>query len=861
MRAQGAPISFDRVAPIVRMRHERVPRADTTRSGGLMMFVQDLRYALRSLGRSRAFTAAAVLTLTLGIGANTAMFSVIDPLMLRPLPVRDPEQLRLLLGAEPGQRPAGGFTNAVWEAIRDQQHVFASVFAWSGAQTFDLAEGGTTRPIDGDMVSGGYFAALGVGAAAGRLFNAADDHRDCTPVAVLSYAFWQSYFGGASGAIGGRLTLNRQPFEIIGVAPARFRGLEVGRKFDVAVPICASALFDRRNVGSRNRWWLNIGARVAAASPPEKVQAALDALSPSVMSAAVPNGDAAGQKRFLATRLVTVPAATGDSALRRTFGEPLRLLMAGVAIVLLIACSNIAGLMLARGRARAREIAVRAALGASRRRLVRHLLTEALVVATIGATFGALLGRWTAALLFTSLSTGRSPVFIDVSLDARVLAFTVSITALTAMLIGVVPAFRSTRVSLMSAMKGIPAGAPERRPRVHAGAWMVMAQVALTLVLLTGGGLLVRTFVNLTRLDAGFDRHDLLVVTARAPWFAADTVKLSPEERTAVFEAITRRIESLPGVVAVARAFTTPIGDDNWVTRVNVESRDGDSGPTSRTYLNRVTPRYFSTLRTPFLAGRDFDITDTATSERVAIVNRTFASRFFDGGNALGRRFTIGNSAESAPNRIVGIVKDSKYETLREAVPATAFLPATQPPRGSEAQEFVVRTSSSAAALIPTVQRAIGEITHELPLRFQTLDEQVADSIAQERLVAMIAAFFGLLALLLAAVGVYGLLNYLVTQQRLEFGVRLALGAAPGSILRLVLRNVSIVLAAGTALGLAGSLFTLKLLNRIVFGLEPHDAPTIVAAVCVLAAATLVAGYLPARRAASVDPTITLRSE
>ncbi|MGH9791779.1 MAG: FtsX-like permease family protein, partial [Candidatus Acidiferrales bacterium] len=563
----------------------------------------------------------------------------------------------------------------------------------------------------------------------------------------------------------------------------------------------------------------------------------------------------------LQTRLVTVSAATGPSALRRRFGEPLRMLMAGVALVLLIGCANIASLMLARATTRAKEIAIRTALGASRSRVVRQLLTESVLLSSLGAALGLLFARLGSGLIVQNLATGGNRVFVDVSLDGRILGFTAGVAVLTGILVGLVPAVRSTRVSLIAATKSRQIAGSERRSRFHAGKWIVGGQLALSLVLLIGGGLLLHTFVKLLTLDAGFDLNNVLLVTVKAPWFAADTVKMAPEQRAAAYDEIGGRLRAIPGVISVARSFTTPIGSDNWYTSISADAANVPTGEQATAYFNFVTPGYFTTLRTPLLAGRDFDQRDTKNASPVAIVNESLTRRFFPGVKALGRSMSFRRAGQPVLVEIVGIVKDSKYQSLREVTPPTVFLPALQAPPGGEAAEFVVRTSTPPSALIPTIQRALVDVNREFTLKFHSLAEQVADNLVQERLLATLSAFFGALALLLAMIGLYGVLNYLVTNRQTEFGIRMALGAAPASILGLVMRDVAIIVVGGVASGLAVALASVKLLQRMLFGLEPRDPLTMVTAVCLLSAMALLAGYLPARRAARVGPMIALRSE
>lgn len=821
---------------------------------------QDLRYATRSLRNAPVLATVVILSLALGIGANTAIFSLMNAVILRYLPVEKPQELVTVLRQAPGRSATNGFSNPLWEALRDQQDVFSGVFAVSPALQFDMAQGGVVRNVNGFFASGNFFNTLGVLPAAGRLLVSDDDKRGCSPVAVLGHQFWQSHFGGVESAIGGSIALNGMPFLIVGVSPARFHGVEVGKDFDVTLPLCASAMFDSRNIDSRTRWYLDIIGRAKAGVTHEQLNARLEILAPSVMRAAMPTEwDSDGRQRLLKTKLLAVPAATGTSDLRDTFGEPLKILMAFVGVVLLIACANIASLMLAKATTRRKEIAIRKAIGASQNRLVRQLLTETVLLSLLGAGLGVLFARWGSSILVSNLSTGRNSLFIDLSLEWRVLAFTAVLAMVVGILMGLLPALRATDIELMEAMKARTAAGGEHRSRFRAGKWIVAGQVALSLVLLIGGGLLLRTFVKLLTLDLGFDRSNVLVVVAKAPWFAEDTVKIQSQRRTATYAEIGRRLRAIPGVSSSALSYTTPIGDDNWYSDLHSELPDAPSGEAATVYFNFVSPGYFATLRIPLSAGRDFDERDTANASKTAIINETLARKFFPGVNALGRHFKWGT--EPGQVEVVGIVKDSKYESVRQQAPATAFLPAAQVPARAFAEEFELRTSGPPSTLIPAVKLAVAEVNPQIPLEFHTLADQVNDNLVQERLLAKLSGFFGTLALLLAMIGLYGVLSYLVTQRQAEFGIRMALGAQPVSILRLVMGDVVVLLAGGLATGLAISLVTVKLLQKLLYGMESRDPITMVCAVCFLAAMALLAAYLPARRATRVDPMIALRYE
>lgn len=822
----------------------------------------DIRYALRQIRKSPAFAATAVLTLALGIGANTAIFTLMNAVMFRFLPVQDPKELVKLQMQGPAHTVPGGdypFTNAIWEAVRDQQTVFSNSFASSHAEQMDLASAGAVHYISGVFVSGGYFGTLGVRPAAGRLISTSDDYRGCPPVAVLSYGFWKSHFGAAESAVGSTISLRGHPFQIIGVTAPRFYGVEVGKNFDVALPLCASAPFDKRNLDSRGRWWLQIIGRIKPGLSLDQVRAGLALISPGVMAATMPHSeDAAFQKRFLSTRLNVAPAGTGISELRGAFRDPLRALMAIVVLVLIIACANIAGLLLARMTVRDKEIAIRKALGASRGRLMRQLVTESMLLSLLGAAVGLLFARWGSTLLVQNLSTGRNPVFLDLSLDRTVLGFSLAIAMLTGLVMGMLPALNSSRVDLTEATKTRTSGEGSRA-RSKAGRWIVAGQVALSLVLLVSSALLVRTFVKLMAVDLGFDPNHVLIVSIRPPWWAADDIKMTPEQRAVLDQELDRRLRGLPGVVSASRSFTEPLGDDNWVDEIVTDSSSALSEPI---YFNFVAPEYFATLRTPIVAGRNFNQGDTRNSQPVAIINQTLARHSFAGVNPLGHRIAV--FAANKPlvwMEIVGIMKDSKYARVWESTKPTVFLPATQPFDGVTVEQYELRSAAAPETLMPMVQRAVAEVNPRLPVEFHTLAEHVDDSVAQQRLIAELAGFFGALALVLAMIGLYGVLSYAVSQRQVEFGIRMALGAQPSSIFRVVMSDTFVVLAIGIIAGVGLSLATVRLLQKMLFGLSPYDAPTTLMAVGILAAVGFLAGFLPARRATRVDPMVALRYE
>ncbi|HKD91590.1 MAG TPA: ABC transporter permease [Terriglobales bacterium] len=818
---------------------------------------QDLRYALRSMRKSPAVAAVVVLSLALGIGANTAIFSLIDAVMLRFLPVQKPQELVLVRRQLNGGRGSPSFTNPLWEALRDRQDVFSAPFAWS-TDRYDLGHGGAVQNANGLVVSGGYFQALGVTPVLGRLISQADDHRGCPAVAVLSYGFWQDHFGGATSVIGQSISLDQQSLEIIGVSARGFYGLDVGSKFDVALPLCATTLFDGKEsrLDQRSWWWLMTGGRLKPGVSEREATARLTGQSPVIMNAALPpDWSKEQQQRFLSAKLVSSSAATGVSALRNNFGQPLTILMTIVAAVLLIACANIASLMLARATTRTKEMAIRKAMGASRSRLTRQLLTESLLLSAVGAVCGLLFARWGSALLVRSLSTTRSNIFLDLTPDSRVLAFTAGLAIVTGLLVGVLPALRSTRVALIAAMKGSQDSEGAHVARFRAGKWIVAGQVALSLVLVLGGGLLLRSFYKLVTLDLGFDRNNVLLV--RASLQTDDNAK-----KATTYVQMEDRLRSLPGVTAVSHSFTTPLSGREWNNFIHPDAPNPPTGEEALAFLNAVTPDYFDVLRTPLLAGRQFTATDSQTAPPVAIVNQTFAKRFFGGKAVLGKQFRIeGRTGQTMPLvEIVGVVEDSKYEDMREEPQPTGYFPLSQTPQFS-GDNFELRTNMAPSAMAAQVQTAVAGVNKEVTLAFTTLTQQVDDNLVQDRLLAKLSGFFGALALLLAMIGSYGVLSFMVTQRQTEFGIRMALGAQPTSILRLVMSDMLAVLIGGIAVGIGLSLATVRLLQKMLFGLSPHDATTMLIATGVLAAAGVLAGLMPARRATRVDPMVTLRYE
>jgi putative ABC transport system permease protein len=815
----------------------------------------DLRYAVRSLRANRGFALVAILSLGLGIGANTAIFSLIDAVLLRSLPVARPQELLELTMPENGLE----FTNPLWEAIRDRQDVFSGVFAFSSTR-FDLASGGEARPVDGAWVSGDYFRTLGTRPAAGRLLARQDDYRGCGPAAVLGHDLWRSAYGGRADVVGRTVSLDGHPFEIVGVAPRGFSGTEVGRSSQIYAPLCAKAIVEADGGGLDERlyWYLHLIGRPRPELTPARIAARLAAISPEVFRATLPpDDDADRQRSYLRTTLRTESAANGFSDVRSQFRPALFALMVVVGLVLLIACANVANLLLARASTRRREIAIRLAIGAGRARLVRQLLTESLLLSLLGAGVGLLFASWASRLLVRYFSSRGEAVWLDLSLDGRVLAFTLLVATGTAVLFGLAPAWRSTRVDPQTAMKANQRGIAEGHSRFGAGKALVVGQIALSLILVLTAGLLLGTFRQLATLDPGFRADGVLIasVDLRNGGY--------PEEQLPrVKQEILERLRAVPGVRSASASSLTPVSGRGWNGPITVAGYTPTGKRDAMVFLNAVSDDFFATLGTPLLAGRDLGRGDVAGGPRVAVVNEALAHKFFSGRSPIGQGFDL----ESGPGpktrlEIVGVVRDTKYRSLREEPEPVAYLPMTQGGIGGPSVEIELRSSGRAAALIPSVTAAVAEVDRGLSLRYTTLADQLSGSLMRERLLATLSGFFGALALLLAAVGLYGTMAYSVARRRNEIGIRIALGAVRARVMRLVLGEVGRLVALGVLLGGAAAALGVRWMTPFLFGVAPSDPAIWVGSALTLAAAALAAGALPAWRAARLDPMSALREE
>jgi predicted permease len=826
--------------------------------------LRDVKFAFRLMRQTPMVSLVAMLSLALGIGANVAIFSLVNALMLKTLPVYEPERLVILQqpSSDAGRAAGTSFTNPQWEYLRDHQDFLSGMAAQGGAR-FNLNAGGEARHVAGMFVSGRFFDVLGLTPVVGRSFTAEDDQRKggpAGPVAILGYGFWQREYGGNPQVVGRGIYLDGHAFTIVGVAPPPFYGLEVGRTFDVAVPLGTEPIIRGAESGldRRSMWWLRIIARLAPGQTIEQAEARLAAIHPALRTATMPEQyRVEDQKRYIESPFELQSGGTGLSFLRTRYSQPLFVLLGIVALVLLIACANMANLLLAQSAARRRELAVRLSLGASRWQVARQLLLESLLLSFIGSAAGVLLAVWGSRALVQLLSTRTASVTLDLALDWRVLAFTTTVGIVTGLLFGVAPALRATRLTPATALRDHSRGVVSGGARVNVGHGLVALQVAISFVLVLGASLFVRTLVDLTAQEMGF-RHDGVLIAN----IDLRRTGATDKERPALFEQLRDAVAAAPGVQGAAVSVLTPISNTVWNDLVTVPGYDAPERERSANF-NRVTPGYFAVMRTPLLAGRDISATDRVGSPKVAIVNEAFAKKFLSGQNPLGKTFMIGlpGRPDSGNYEIVGLVADAKYASLREPAPPTMYTAWAQSDTAMSSATMTLRGIGAADSHRATTLDAIQTVTKDAVVNFRAFEEDINAAVIQERLVASLSAFFGILALLLAAIGLYGVMSYSVARRRNEIGIRMALGAAPQKVMRLVLANVALVTAVGLAVGIALAVGTGRFINTLLYGLVVGDLTMVLIAAVTLGGAAALAGYMPARRAARVDPMSALREQ
>jgi putative ABC transport system permease protein len=841
------------------LQHERTRDVDVVQ--WLQSVAADVRYALRALRHSPGFAAVAILSLALGIGANTTIFTLLDSLVLRPLPVANPHQLAAITY---GDKPVSGeyFTNPLWEQIRDRQDAFSVLTAF-GETSFNLTEGGEARRIPGSYVSGDYFNVFAVAPAIGRLLTRSDDVRGCAAIAVLNYRFWQREYGSARDVVGRSIRLSGHPFEIVGVAGATFRGPDVGREPSVYLPICSEPVVRgaASSLDQRGHWWLRVIGRLAPGVDVAQAGARMAAIARTVYEQTIPRHWAADSQREYVTRSLHVyPAGRGFSEMRSEYRTALYALMAGVGLILLIACANVANLLLSRAEARHREVAIRVAIGAGRSRLLRQMLTESLVLALAGTALGLVIAQaGSRAMVGMIVAQGPAgPVSLDLGLNARLLAFTIATATTTVLLCGLVPAWKATRIGPQAVMKAQARGVVEGHSRWTLGKALVVAQIALSLVLVVSAGLLVGTFRNLSRLDPGFNADGVLLVETdlRRAEVPASGV-------AAMHRAILDRVRETPGVVSASSADLVPIGGMSWNDELVVDGYSPKSMMDAVTWFNEVSDAYFATMDTRLIAGRDFDATDVPGSEKAAIVNDAWGRKFFGNDSPLGRHFRVkvGDSL-TPPYTIVGVVENAAYKSLRAGVEPTAYVASSQNAAPGPIRILEVRTNAAEpTSLVPAVKQVMRDIHPGITLEFGTLARQIGDSLQRERMLAVLSGLFGALALALALLGLYGVMSYSVARRRSEIGVRIALGAVRGRVIRMVLSEVTIVVVMGILIGVAGATAASRMVTTFLYGVGPREPGVYLLAVGMLALVALGAGLVPAWRAARVDPIEALREE
>lgn len=834
---------------------------------------RDLRYAVRTLSRSPIFTIVAIISLTLGIGANTAMFQLLNALVFRPVPVANPQELvevnlpeRDLEQMRDNHPRWPALTYPLFEGLRERQKAFSVMFAWADDR-LNLAPRGEERLLPAVWVSGDYFPALGLTPALGRLFTAAEDRPGCgLPGVVVSHDYWQRALGGDPQAIGRRLTIEAASVEVIGVAPAGFLGLQVGQRFDVALLFCSLPAVrpGSQNLTSGVQWWVTAMGRLEPGWTIERAEAHLRTIAPALFAATLPPGyPPAGVNAYLGATLTAQSASTGRSSLRQRYVTPLTLLLAMTALVLLIACANLTNLMLARGALRRRELSLRLALGASRARLISQLLCESLVLALISVILASILAQTISRSIVWLLSTTRQPIVLEVTPDWRVLAFLATVTLATCLLLGLTPAIRASRGAPGDALQGGERTVAGDRDSLMFRRALVVTQVAISLVLVVGALLFARSFRNLLLEPLGFEPQNVLIVNTAHPLPAPP-----PERELEIRREVIAALRAIPGVQTVGETFILPLSGNNSTSTVWPEVGGGaqqqqqqQSAPRQVVSFNRVTRGFFDTVGMTLLAGREIRDTDTAESQPVAVVSETFARTIVPGGNPIGRRFWVEASSNS-PERlyeIVGLVADAKYRNLRDEPRAVAFVAIDQ--RGGNGADgvYVVRTNLTVQAVTPAVRDALARVNPNLRYRLRTLDGEISNTLVRDRVMATLALLFGLIASLLAAVGLHGIVSYAVERRRREIAIRLALGASREAIKRSVLRESGLLVGIGLVIGVILSVSVMDAARALLFGLTPRDAGTIALAVAALALIALTASVIPARRAMRVDPMSTLK--
>jgi predicted permease len=830
--------------------------------------LQDLRYAVRMLTKSPGFTVVAILTLALGIGANAAIFSITDQVLLRLLPVQKPEELVVLHspGPQPGRNWSDGDRSVVWsypmyKDLRDNNQVFSGLLARFATQA-SVSGQGQTELADAELITGNYFEVLGVRPALGRVFNSQDETMPgANPVLMLSYGYWQRRFGRDPGILNKQLVVNGISMTVVGVVRPGFFGVQVGQTPDIFVPITMKAQMTPNwdGLADRQDHWLAILGRLKPGISSAKAEAGLQPEYSAILQSEVSALKSSPQtkKDFLAKKILLNPGSHGRPILQHDAGQPLLILLSMVGLVLLIACANLASLLVARGEARQREIAVRMAMGAGRWRLIRQLLTESLLISLAGGAAGLVVGSWTLGALVSSVPDNIGAAGLQGKFDYRVLAFALGLSVLTGILFGFLPALRSTRADLQTTLREQGANVFGGKSNVRLRKVLLVSQVALTVVLLASAGFFARSLMNLKSQDLGV-RTDHLIQLSVSP----ELNRYTPVQTVALVDRLRENIAALPGVRSVSASEIELLANSDSYANITPEGFPMTEDTNTDVQQNWVGPNFFSTLGIPLLAGREFDDRDVSGAPKVAIVSEKTAQMYFHGQNPIGRHFAFGSGNDVHPDiEIVGLVKDSKDTDLRQEIRPLVYIPYAQDTHQGDAT-FYVRTNVEPTAMAATLRKTIQSADPNLPVfDLKTLDQELDEIAFSERLLTFFSLCLGLLAALLAAIGLYGVMAYMVSRRTREIGIRMALGASQQNVAWLVLRENVRISAAGLGIGLVAAFALGKLIESQLFGVKASNPLVFLAAAVMLSTVAFLAGWLPARRAAAVDPMVALRYE
>ena len=817
-------------------------------------FTRDIRYALRTLSRTPAFTIAAILTLGLGIGANTAIFSLIETAMLRSLPIAQPERLVVLYHGAGNQRNPGA-NYPFFERVSAQTDVFDGVTTYRQT-TLRVELGGSVEPTSGQLVFGNYHAVLGVPMTLGRGFTAEDDRAGAEAfVAVISHAYWMQKFGGEPDVLGKTLVVQGQLVSIVGVTAPSFNGLQLGSRADVTVPYVVQLQSQPDFLPTHDTMStdLPIVARLKQGVTEPQALAAVEAVLQQYLLE--PEATVYRYMWEQPRPLSLVPAAQAENLLRNRFGSPLMVLMAVVGIVLAIGCANVAALVLARASARMKEVAVRLSVGARRSRIVRQLFTESLLLASAGGVLGLLVASWGARLIAASFSGGEYPLVIDTEPNATVLLFTSAVSLFTVLAFGLYPAYSATRVDVARTLK--EGGSTGGRGRSWWGRkTLVVAQISLALVLVVGAGLLARSFFNLSAVDVGFDRSDILMFSLDVEGSSTDSAALPT-----VCNRLVERLRGRPGASAASCSVAVPVRGSGSTRRLTIPSLP--PADDRMTFANAVTAGYFEAFGHTLLRGRVLADSDSQSAPKVAVINEQLAREYFGGADPLGQTLRFGRGEPWEPMTIVGIVSDAlQGNSLRDPPRRTVYLPLSQEYDVPPQLTVAVRSTEPLVSLAAAVRTETRAVSSDAVVNYvRTMEQQIGGTMVRERVLATLSSWFGVLALALACVGIYGVVSHDVARRRRDIGIRLALGARPTAVTRETLWRAGLLVGAGLAVGLAGAFAAARLLGSLLYGLGPADSLVLGAGVAALALTALAASYLPARRAARISPAEVLRAE